>query len=172
MQIKRGPVPMMVGAMHSYMEHLSRGALATDGIAYSGVVTVGTSGVDVFDQLIQPGVNMSIFESEFGLTAKFTELTGSVGTVNYYWQSRTEYNDPEGSLRTGAYCNLTGTYSKGVAASSTSEDTFSGYVPIASLSQVPFRLKLTAVASGDARVTGRVKNSSYIYMAGIVIPGT
>lgn len=170
--IKRGPIRRYVGLNQSYLEHLVSGQVATDGVVYGAVVTVGTTAVEVFNRLVNPGFSLGNKGIQVGLTQRFTELTGSVGSVYYQWDARSEFVNADGSINTLGYAQIGATYAKGVAASSTSEDTHSGYLNTGSLPGSPIRFRLTAVATGAARVTGQVKNSSFVEIDGIVIPGT
>ncbi len=173
MDIKRGPIRRYIGANQSYLEHLVSGQVATDGVVYGAVLTIGTTGVNVMNQVVNPGFSMQNKEIHFAITTKFTELTGSVGSVNYSLQARSEFLDAQGSLYAPAtYVPISGTYSKGVAASSTSEDTLSGYISVASLPGSPIRVILGASSTGASRLTGQIKNSSFVELAGLVIPGT
>ncbi len=172
MDIKRGPIRRYIGANQSYLEHLASGQVATDGVQYGAVVTIGTTAVEVFNKLIHPGFSLESKEILVGLTTKFTELTGSVGSVYYNWDARSEFVNADGSINTLGYTAITATYAKGVAASSTSEDTFSGFLNVASLSGAPIRIRLYAKSTGGDRLTGQLKNSSFVELTGIVIPGT
>ena len=152
------------------------GLLPTDGIQYSSVATFGTTAVEVLNKLIDPGVNLALQKLELGLTQKFEDLNGSfAGSMTYYWEANSEALVPSGGSLfpyTSTKINLTGTFTKGVGTMLTSEDTFSGLVTVASLPYAPFRLILTAVALGASRVTGKVKNASYVRLVGHIIPGT
>ncbi len=172
MDIKRGPIRRYIGANQSYLEHLASGQVATDGVVYNTAVNIGTTAVEVFNKLIDPGFAMRPKEILVGLTAKFTELTGAVGSVYYNWKARSEFVNAYGSINTLVKTPITATYAKGVAASSTSEDTFSGYLNVASLPGVPIRLSLNAVSTGAARVSAQIKNSSFVEISGLVLPGT
>jgi len=173
MDIKGGPIRPGVELLQVYTRYLGEGQIATDGLVYSSVATFGTTAVDVVNELIDPGFGLGLKHCELGLTQKFQGLNGSfVASMNYYWQARSEWDDPVGTTRTGAYVNLSGTYQKAVGTLTTSEDTLSGYVPVASLPVAPFRLKLTAIGIQAAVCTGKVKNSSYVRLVGTVIPGT
>lgn len=172
MDIKRGPIRRYIGVNQSYLEHLVSGQVATDGVVYGAVVTVGTTAVEIFNRLVNPGFSLGNKTIFVGLTQRFTELTGSVGSVNYQWDARSEFVNADGSINTLAYAQIGATYSKGVAASTTSDDTFTGYLSTASLPGSPIRIRLNAVATGAARVTAQLKNSSFVELEGIVIPGT
>jgi len=162
-----------IEALQSYTEHLANGLVATDGGQYTGVVTFGTTATEVFNKLVDPGFGLSLKELEVGLTQKFEGLNGSfVGSISYYWQVRPEYVNQVGTKVTGTYINIAGTYTKGVGTLTTSEDTFSGYIPVGSVPNAPVRARLMAQGLRAAVVHGKIKNNSYVRMIGIVIPGT
>ena len=153
------------------------GLVATDGLVYSPVATFGTTPVDILDVLLDPGYSMALKKIQVGLTQSFDNLiASSVGSLIYYWRMRSEYINPQGTKVTGAYVNIMGTYAKGIPTSGVSgdpaEDTVSGYVAVASLPGAPVRAVLTAVGLVASSMAGKVKNSSYFEIEGIVIPGT
>ena len=179
MEIKRGGARVGVNVPFEYRDALVDGAIATDGVQYSTIATVGTVATEVFSKLVDPGYTLSLKQMVVGLTQKFTGLNGSfVGTVMYHWQARSEWYDAiggrsasVGTQRTGSWVGLLGTLSKGVGTLTTSEDTLSGYVPVASLPIAPFRISLMAQGLRAAVVTGKVKSSSIVDIVADVIPG-
>lgn len=150
------------------------GAVATDGVQYSSVATVGTTAVTVFNKLFDPGFTIGLQKLEVGLTQAFAGLNGSsVASANYYWTAASEYVNSQGTQITGAAVPITGTYARSAGTLLSSEDTFSGYVSVASIPFAPVRLKLIAVdANKAADFTAKVKSSSFIRMVGHIIPGT
>jgi len=180
MQVKPGGARISVDTPFYYREPLVDGAIATDGIQYSSIATVGTTAVEVFNKLIDPGVTVGLKNLYTSFTQKFTGLNGSfVGTVAYFWRAREEWFDSEGgrssgvgTQRTGGWIPAIATIAKGVGTLTTSEDTITGYVPVASLPHAPLRVSLMAVGLRAAVVTGKVKNSSVVDLMGVVIPGT
>ncbi|KKK83841.1 hypothetical protein LCGC14_2789340 [marine sediment metagenome] len=175
MRIKPGGVRAGLDFQQSYIRHLGEGLGATDGVQYTAVVTFGTTVTEVLNELIDPGFSLQLKEIQYGLTQQFEGLNGSfVGSTIYYWEAREEYTDiagKVGTLRASAYVPLVATYAKGVGTLTTSEDTLSGYMPVASLPHAPVRVRLMAVGLRASVVTGRVKNSSFIQLIGNVIPG-
>lgn len=173
-EFKRGGIRIGAELIQDITRHIVDGLVPTDNVQYTAVATVGTTAVSVFNKLFDPGFTIGLQELEVGLTQKFTGLNGSfVGSLNYHWQARSEYVNSQGTQITGAYINITGTYVKAVGTLTTSEDTFQGYVPVASLPFAPIRLLLTAIDKDRAaNFTGKVKNDSYIRMVGHIIPGT
>lgn len=153
------------------------GLVATDGVQYTSVASFGTTAVEVFNRLIDPGFTMKLIRpTQIGLTQEFRGQNGSfVGSIFYYWQARSEYEDSAAgvpTIRTGSWLNFTGTYTKGVGTLLTSEDTFSGYIPVGSLSHAPARIQLSAVGIISPSASGRVKNSSFVELEGnVLIPG-
>lgn len=154
------------------------GAVSTDGVQYSYVGTaVGTAATfEVFNKLLDPGVNINNVDIYFTATQKFTGLNGSfMGSLTYYWRARSEALVPSGGfnvLKTGEWVNLTGTYRKGIGTLVAVEDTFTGYIGRLSLPETPIRVSLVAQANTDTNIRGEVKNSSLIKLVGSVIPGT
>jgi len=156
---------------------LGHGLVATDGVQYGPVATIGTTAVDVLNELIDPGYTIKTQSILVGLTQKFTGLNGSfVGSISYSWTMQPLYIRPGGTngveAITGTTITISPTLTKGVGTLTTSEDTLSGYVPVGSIPFAPFRVKLTATGLRAAVVTGKIKSSSYIKLVGSVIPGT
>lgn len=178
MDIKRGGIRAGIEVPQIFLKHLGVGAVATDGIQYSGVVTFGTTATEVINELVDPGFSMRLVgDLEVGFTQKFEGLNASfVGTIMYYWQARTEYLDLLGSGGvlapvTGSWIPLLGTLSKATGTLTTSEDTLSGYIPVGSITHAPVRFRLMA-QSLVPNSTGKVKNSSRIKMVGNILPGS
>ena len=172
---KDNQVNPVLGLKQTYLQHFGQGMVATDGVVYSSVVTFGTADTEILNQLVDPGFGMNLDEVEVGLTQRFVELGLGTGTISYYWQIRSEGQylgtTGKGVATIMNYYNMTGTYVKGVASAAASEDTFAGFLAIANVPRAPFRVLLTARANQNAVFTGRVKNSSFIQLSGIIIPG-
>ncbi len=166
--LKSSPVPRVTELFQTYTKHFGEGLVPTDGIQRTSVATFGLTAVEILNELIDPGVDMTLQELQVGLTQRFTELTGGTtsGSLAYYWEAR-----QESVATTRGYVNITGTFAKGVASGASAEDTFSGYVPVGSVPQAPFRLRLTADSLYADAYTGDIKNSSFVRLVGIVIPG-
>jgi len=152
------------------------GQVPTDGVQRSAAVTFGTIATEILNELIDPGFSVRLQKLEVAFSQRFQEHDGDVvGSLIYHWQAREEYTDPAGAtgpqLKTGSWIPITATYAKSIGTNTTSEDVVSGYVPVASLPHAPVRFKLLAVG-GQPTLSGTVKNSSYIRLAGNVIPGT
>ena len=177
MRIRPGGVRAGIDVPQIYTQHLGAGLVATDGVVYTPVATFGTTALEVLNELIDPGYNMRLLETQVGLTQRFTELIGGTtnASLSYYWQAREEYTEPVGTagpyLVTGGWVGISPTYTKGVASQANSDDTLSGYVPVASISRAPVRVRLMALGLVANSMTGRVKNSSFIQLVGLVIPG-
>ena len=173
---KQTPVSVFASEDFEQQYPLVEGLVATDGIQYSSVATFGTTPTEVFQKLIDPGKTVKLKSCWLGLTQMFTGLNGSmVGSIRYYWTATPEYKVPSGGFivaATGVTLPITGTYQKAVGTLTTSEDTFAGYVPVASLPYAPFRLRLYAVDIKAATTKGQVKNSSIALIQGNTIPGT
>ena len=177
--IARGVVRRGIDVSQSYIKHFGEGAVATDGVQYSTAMTVATTGVAVFNELIDPGFQLKIQQVEVGLTFKTTHLGSTAGSLMFYWQAKSDYKgtgwfDPVGTLRSCSYVMITnGTMgsSIGSAVSNSYEHTLSGYLPVASLPAAPIRLRLIAQQTANF-FTVKVKNSSYVKLVGVVIPGS
>lgn len=173
-EIARGIVKRKVDIFQSFTHPLGLGAIATDGVQYSVAGTVGTTAVTVFTELIDPGVDLSIKKLQVGLTFKTTHLGSAAGSLMFYWQMRTEgWHDPVGTLRNSSYVTITGATlggPVGSAVNNTYEHTVSGYVPVGSVPATPIRLNLIAEMTANW-FTVQMKNSSFVKMVGVVIPG-
>ena len=177
MRVEPGRIRAGLEIQRSYIEHLVSGAIPTDGVQYSSVATFGTTAVNVFSKLIDPGYTLGLSELEVGLEHRFTGLNGSyVGTLaGYYWQVQPIYTKMDGSgapyEKTGTTINITGTYIGAVGTLTTMVGTFSGYVPVGSVPYAPFQLTLVARGIQAAVCTGEIKNTSYVRLVGNIIPG-
>ena len=170
--IGAGPILMAQPKLQELIIHPVANLLATDGVQISAVATVGTTAVEVFTKLIDPGMDMRLLELEVGLTGRFDNLiANSVGSIAYYWRARRNIQGTQ-----HAWLGLMATQGIGVATGGATgdpkDDTFSGYVPVGSLADAPFDLSLMAVAIVASSMLVSVKNSSYIKLIGAVIPGT
>ncbi len=172
---RRSRIEPFVDLRQIYTQRFGEGQIATDGVVYSGVVTIGTGNTDILDILINPGMAMRLDSIQVGLTQAMAEITDADGSLTYFWQMRSE-----GALlgtggpiaTTMGFANLSGNLEKGVASLSSNEDTLSGYIVTGSVPRLPARLKLTASAALlDDQITGKVKNSSFVRFEGTVIPG-
>ncbi len=174
MEITSGRVKRKVEAFQTFILHPVTAQLGTSGIQYSPVITIGTTEVEVYNQLLKPDVQLALTELELGLTQRFTELTGGTtsGSLSYTWKARSEWDDPIGTLRVTSYCGLSPTMAKGVASKAASEDTFSGYIAVGSIPNAPLRLVLTAKSLYAAAYSGVITNESFVRMVGVVVPGT
>ncbi len=172
--IKDGPIRRVVNLQQEYIQHLvAVGAVtATDGIQYTSAVTFGTGSTEILNQLIDPGYGMYLKEIQVGLTQKFINVKGAVGSLVWSWQAYSEYTDPRGSKHiVGPISVDPAPLRKGIGSLSNSEDTLSGYMSPNDLPAAPVRLILNAYGLVASSMTGAVKNSSFIKLIGIVIPG-
>ena len=171
-EIKAGNVERKADLFHTYIHRFGAGNVATDGVVYSPIATFGTTGVEVLNELIDPGVNMDLKQIEVGLTQSFTELLSANGSLRFQWKVREEWHDsPAGTLRTESYVGVFATQAKSFTTGQTLEDTFSGYLAVGSFRHAPLRVVLTAACGSAIGISGKVKNSSYIKLVGIIIPG-
>lgn len=168
---KAGEVRPGVDVFYDKSHPIVAGAIPTDGVQYSAIATFGTTNVDILSKLVDPGYPLELQFLEVGLTQSFTELLSATGSLTYYWRARSEHVNPQGTKVTGSYVNLTGTYQKGLTTGQTLTDTFSGYLDVGSIPYAPVRFVLTAVGLSAATMSAKVKNSSYVRMVGVVIPG-
>lgn len=178
MKLKPGGIRAGAEVRITDVYHPITGNVATDGVVYSAVATVGTAAVAVWNGLIfDPGFSIKLQEFEVGLTQKFTGLNGAVGgSIGYYWEVQTEA-DRIGSggvpdRLNGAWVNVTGTYLKSIGTLIALEDSFAGRVALGSLPYAPIRARLMAWASSAANVEAKIKNSTYGIGKGLIIPGT
>ena len=173
MDIKRGGFRPSVEVLKDYTEYLADGLVASNSVQRSAVVSVGTVATEILNKFIDPGYQMQLKRLQFHGIQQFTGLTGdSVSSLMYYWQGREEYFDPVGTMRTGSWMNLTGTYSLGIGTQLSAEGTLTGLVPVASISHAPVRVRLMAEALVIGDVTGQVNSASFIRLVGNVIPST
>ncbi len=150
--------------------------VATDGVSYDAVATFGTIAAEVYTKLIDPSVSVALQELNVSFTQKFTGLNGSIaGSLGYWWRIRSEAAIPSGGALvpfTGAYVALSGTFAKLVGTLVTSEDTLSSRVPLGSIPYAPVRISLMAGCDRAAGMKAEIKNSTYVGIKGVVIPGT
>lgn len=168
---------MGIEALQDITFHPVSGVVGSNGIQYSSVASFGTTAVEVFNQLLDPGVSMGLRELEFGTVLRFIGQNGSLGgtLAMAYWEARSEAVIPTGNsigLLTGAWVNLTGTQTIPIGTLATVTATYAGYVPIGSIPFAPVRIRLTAVGDFAKCATAEVRNETYVTMKGIVIPGT
>ena len=175
MRIKPGGVRLGLNALQEYNHYFGDGLIGTNGVVYSAIATFGTTSLAIVNDLVDPGFTMANKSLEVGLTQMFTGLDAAfVGSITYYWEARSEYIDTAtgvGTLKTGGWIPIQGTYTKGVGTLLTSEDTLSGRIPVGSLTHFPARFRLMAQGLRASVAQGKVKNTSYINAVGIVIPG-
>jgi len=177
-RIKPGGVRAGLEARITDIFYPVTGQVATDGVVYSPVATVGTTALEVFTALIDPGVTIGLQQLGVGLTQTITGVSAANGgSINYYWRVRTEADilGTQNLLKkfTGAYVNITGTYLRPVGTLIAAEDTFShNAVTIGSIPFAPIRISLMAQTDNLAALyTVKVKNSSFVQLKGIAIPG-
>ncbi|KKK97537.1 hypothetical protein LCGC14_2651770 [marine sediment metagenome] len=166
--VRGGPALRQVDYLTEYIHRFEMGQVATDGVQYSALATVGTTAVEILNEVIDSGINIGLKTLEFGLTQKFTNRVAAfAGSMSYYWEVMQE------NVGTANWLPLTGTIAKGIGSGvgSLSEDTFSGFVTVGSLVSAPLRVRLTALGIRDANFTGEVKNSSFVRLIGATIPG-
>ncbi len=170
MDIKTGGVRRSIDLLQVYRRNLGEGLVATDGVVYTPVATFASpaGATEILNELINPGFHMSLKQIQVGLTQKFIELVGGTTTssMSYYWDMREENY---GSLH--SWIAISATYAKGIGSKASSEDTLSGYVPVATFPVAPIRIRLQAAGLVPSSMTGAIKCSSFIEITGIVIPG-
>jgi len=173
-QVKGGGIRRYIELGQVYTQYLGAGLIATSGVQYSAIATFGTTPVTILEELIDPGYNLKLNELKVSFVETFTNLKDTIGSLTYYIQARSEYVAPTPTMHTvtGAYVNISGSYTKGVGSLEDSEDTLGGYVPVATLPYAPVRVKLVATGLIASSMYGKVKNTSYVKLTGTVIPGT
>jgi len=159
-----------VDAIQDYTEYFGAGLVGSTGVQYSASIPCGTTATAVLNQLVDPGFSMSLKKLKVNLEHSFTEIADAVGSITYYWQARPEYINPQGTRVVGTYINLTGTYTIGVGSLATITGTLTGYVPVGSVSNAPVRIRLMAEGLVGSSFTGKISNSSYVQILGVVIP--
>ena len=177
MKIKPGGIRAGLEVYKEYVDNSFVSGFATDGIVYSPVATFGTTAVEVFNKLIDPGVTMELKQFQAGLTQRFTGLNASIsGSIGYYWRVRSEavILGSAGPIRVdGPYIGLTATYMKLMGTLIALEDTLSGNASLSgSLPYAPVRVSLMAIGLAAANVKGEVKSSCWVKLVGNAIPGT
>ena len=168
--IQEGPASRVAEYYQTYLHHFEmNAAVATDGIQYSPVATVGTTAIEILSEMIDLDLILRLKSIEVGLTQRFSNLGASLqaSMAGYYWEGAREKIGT-----TLNWVNITGTLTKNIPTSSNSEDTFSGYLPVASLPETPLRFRLVANGIIAGSFYGQVKSSSYIKLIGSIIPGT
>lgn len=176
--IRSGSFFRSIEPLQAFTLPLVEGQVATDGVVYSAVATVGTTAIAVLNRTLDIGIDLEPLVLELSLTQRFDNLKAdSVGTINYYWQARQTYIATQ-----AGWAPISPTISKGVPTSGVSgdpsEDTLSGYYPVASLPKLAgefqgrgLELRLMAFGLVPSGLVGQVKNSSEIRLVGAVIPG-
>ena len=166
-------IPLSAELQKTYIHRFGAGNVATDGVVYTPVATFGTTAVEIVNDLVNPGFSMDLTSIEVGLTQMITNLKDAVGSLVYHWKTREEWYDAaQGSIYTQSYIGIQATLSKGIGSLATSEDTLSGYLSVGSFPHAPLRFVLTAVGLVAASMQGKVKNSGYVKLVGVIIPGT
>lgn len=163
-----------VDVVQVFEQKLVEGAVATDGVVYSPAILTNPSAplpYPVLTKLIDPGVDLRLTNIEVGLTQRWDNLNAAQSfPVVYGWHMR---NRSGGTI--GSWITL-GTFSKTMPTHGVTgdpfEDTHSSYVSVATMPEAPLELKLEASVASGYNLTGEVKNSSYIKLIGIVIPGS
>lgn len=155
--------------------YLVDGLVATDGVQYSATTACATgAAVEIFNKLVDLGQSIRPLRINVNLLEMFQGIDATkMGSLMYHWQARSEAVVPSSTavgLFTGNYCELTGTYVKGVGTTLTVGGTFNGDVSVASLPFFPIRLRL--LAQGAPSIMGYIKNASYVRVVGNIIPGT
>lgn len=172
-EVAGGRIRRNVELLQTYTQHFPVGAIASGGVVYSPVATVGATVVEIYEELVDAGFDLGLKQLVATLTSRMVYLGSAAGSMTYYWDARSEWYDPVGTLRTTSYVNITGTYQGAVGSAVTNayQDTWSGYIPVGSVPCAPVRLRLWAVGKVAASFTGCVVNSSCCTLVGIVIPG-
>ena len=169
--VRSGTFFRTIDPFRIFTKYLVEGQVASDGIAFSAVATVGTTAVTVFNQLIDESRDIALTRLELMLQHRMDNLNAAaVGTAIYVWRGRIEN---EGTL--GPWIGLCPTMIIGVPTSGVAGDpaipTLSGYFPVGSLREAPLRLQLVMSAGAAAQFAADVKNTSYVTLQGNVIPG-
>ena len=171
-EVSKTPIIRTIEPIQAFIDRLVGGQIATDGVQYSAIATVGTGGTVVFTKRIDPGVDLTLKSLEVGLTQRFNNLLAtSVVSLSYWWRARVDNVGTSNQNWQTLSALAKGIPTSGVAGDPV-EDTLSGFFPVGSLPEAPFILDLIAQGLVASGLTGEVKNSSYVKLVGIVIPGT
>ena len=172
------PIERVVYPFVEYTEHFAGSGVGTCVIGslpakYTAIASFGTINTTILSAKIDPGIDLNLKTIQLELTQKFTNLdAASTGSLEYYWQVRPTRL---GEGTTGNWVSL-GDYATEVPTKGETgdapEDTFSGYIPIASLSETPFELELHALCYLDGQFNGEVRDTSFVKLTGLIIPGT
>lgn len=148
-----------MGRMIDHVVHpFARGALTSDGVQYSTLVTVtnATSWDAIETVEVKPPFELAdVLEYEFGLTCS-VQSEGTTAGLDFKWQARNFGDD--------TWVDLNAAEAVTADASSLAEYTFSGYVAAqTNLNQpnIEVRLVVQDNASTDY-AAGKTKNESYV----------
>ena len=175
MKIKPGGIRQGLESQQYYIDYPVSGQVATDGIQYSAVVTVGTTSVEILNYLVDPGFQLDPKWIKFSASQRFTGLNGSmIGSCSYYWRTRTEWIDNKGAIatsRVSSWATISALNTVQVGTLTTIDTTVTGYIQSLT-NKVPFRISLMAQDNARASAfTGKVSNYTVIELVGNIIPG-
>ncbi len=139
--------------------------MATDGVQYGAEGTITNSLTSGWSDKIDFGFDIKSLLLQFNLTARFTNvLTSLACSLSTYWQAKK-------STPSLAWINISPTINipVGTQNGNTVEHTFSGYVAVATITELPIDLRLAGLGTADG-CTVALKNNSTIRFVGSVIP--
>ena len=155
---------MMIQKNYPYTVHpFGRGNLSSDGVVYSAEVNASATAttVTVLTSTIEaPGIDETIDEVEFGLTAAFkalkdTSTAPTATTLTWYWEAKNSTATAWTVISTARKFGST-TYA---------DRTQSGrFATVTNFNSLPFNIRLRMKCSAGAANRGRakIKNSSYV----------
>jgi len=138
----------------------ARGALTTNGVQYSALLTTST---DVYETVESVKVDLPIdlkkvseplVELEFRLDCAL-QSSGATESVLFKWQY---------SLDGTTWADLVPEVTFAASAAALTEFSYSGLFPVTSFTTVPFwlRLQIKSGGAGGETAKGKTKNSSYV----------
>ncbi len=171
-ETQRGKPRIGVEIAKSFTLHPVDGQVSSGGVQFSSVATFGTTPVEIFNKVINPGYNQQLTELEANLEANFEGLNGSfVGSINYQWEMQEAFRTSEGTVLTGTLISVSGTIEDAMGTLANITRSLEGYIPIGSVPHSPVRLILTVAGLRASVGVAKVTNNSYVRLVGNILPG-
>ena len=168
-EVLASPVQRIVDQLVAYEKVLSiTNTIATDGVQYSGVITVGTVAANIMLETIDPGVDVRLKSLEVSLTVRFDNLIAAVGSIHYVAEIA---RNNQGTI--DFFLRISPTMALGVGSLTYVEQTLTGQVDLTGLliPEAPLNIRVYAAALVASSMTGRIKNTSYVSLVGNALVG-